>query len=90
MNVQERLLGLLADGQLHSGSELADALGVSRAAIWKHIKQLDQLELDITAQAGQGYQLSAPLELLNEADIVAGLRPDVRSRTGAPELLLTS
>jgi len=34
------LVALLADGQLHSGEELAAALGVTRAAIWKQVGEL--------------------------------------------------
>ena len=41
--VQQRLVELLADGELHSGSELAEQLGITRSAIWKHIHQLEEL-----------------------------------------------
>ena len=36
----EALLALLADGALHSGADLAAALGVSRAAVWKLVGEL--------------------------------------------------
>ena len=32
------ILTLLQDGQFHSGEELGDALGISRAAVWKRMK----------------------------------------------------
>jgi len=66
---QQKLLGLLADGHLHSGNELAEALGVSRTAVWKHVRQLEELSIQVEAQAGQGYQLTEPLELLDASCI---------------------
>ena len=90
MSVQQQLLHLLADGQLHSGSELAAELGVSRSAVWKHIRQLESLELEVAAQAGQGYRLAAPLELFDEAQIVNTMNERTRQLCGAPEILWTS
>jgi BirA family biotin operon repressor/biotin-[acetyl-CoA-carboxylase] ligase len=90
MSVQQQLLHLLADGQLHSGSELAAELGVSRSAVWKHIRQLESLELEVAAQAGQGYRLAAPLELFDEAQIVNAMNGRTRQLCGAPEILWTS
>jgi BirA family biotin operon repressor/biotin-[acetyl-CoA-carboxylase] ligase len=63
------LLGLLADGRLHSGEELAAGLGVSRAAIWKGIERLRSLGIEVSAAARRGYQLGAALELLDAARI---------------------
>lgn len=40
-----------------SGSQLADDLGVSRVAIWKHIEGLKEEGHDITGISGQGYRL---------------------------------
>ena len=69
MTIQQNLLQLLADGHIHSGEELAQNLGVSRAAIWKQMRRLEELELSIDARAGQGYQLAQPLELLDSDTI---------------------
>ena len=87
MSTQQRLLGLLADGQLHSGNELAEELGLSRAAVWKHVGQLDQLNLKVRAQAGQGYRLNAPLELLDEERIFSSLPADINPRLEKLEVL---
>jgi biotin operon repressor BirA-like protein len=59
------LLQLLADGQLHSGEELAAALSVSRAAVWKRLQQLDEWGIAVEARAGSGYRLEAPIDLLD-------------------------
>jgi len=31
------LLSLLADGEFHSGDDLGEMLGVTRAAVWKRV-----------------------------------------------------
>lgn len=59
------LLSIISDGQLHSGESLATQLNISRAAIWKSIKQLELLGLHIEAVRGKGYRLNQPIELLS-------------------------
>ncbi|KAB0492812.1 bifunctional biotin--[acetyl-CoA-carboxylase] ligase/biotin operon repressor BirA [Pseudomonas vancouverensis] len=60
------LLKLLEDGRFHSGQALGAALGVSRSAVWKQLQQLEaELGLSIHKIRGRGYQLSAPLALLD-------------------------
>jgi BirA family biotin operon repressor/biotin-[acetyl-CoA-carboxylase] ligase len=71
------LLRLLADGELHSGEELAAALSVSRAAIWKRLQQLGEWDIALEARAGSGYRLEAPIELLDAASIRAQLPAEV-------------
>ncbi|OYV16888.1 MAG: BirA family transcriptional regulator, biotin operon repressor / biotin-[acetyl-CoA-carboxylase] ligase [Methylococcaceae bacterium NSP1-2] len=44
---QKKILTLLADGEFHSGTLLAEILGISRAAVWKHIQHLSE-QLDLT------------------------------------------
>ena len=66
MKVCDQLLTLLSDGRFHSGQQLAQALGVSRSAVWKQIQRLEcDLELTVSAVRGRGYRLAAPLELLD-------------------------
>ncbi|WP_096087513.1 bifunctional biotin--[acetyl-CoA-carboxylase] ligase/biotin operon repressor BirA [Agaribacterium haliotis] len=72
----ERLLTLLADGQWHSGEELGAALGVSRAAISKQLKQLAAVELPLESVVGRGYRLKTPLDLLSKERVVAAMQPD--------------
>jgi len=67
------LLALLADGCLHSGEELAASLAISRAAVWKQLRQLDAWGIELEAQRGQGYRLAAPLDLLDAAAIRGAL-----------------
>lgn len=61
-----KLLNLLKDGRFHSGEELGAALGVSRSAVWKQLQSLQsECSLTIHKVRGRGYQLSAPLQLLD-------------------------
>lgn len=60
------LLKLLSDGKFHSGVELGEALGVSRSAIWKRLKTLeDDLGVEVFKVPGRGYRLEEPLSLLD-------------------------
>ncbi|HEK1693568.1 TPA: bifunctional biotin--[acetyl-CoA-carboxylase] ligase/biotin operon repressor BirA [Pseudomonas putida] len=66
-----KLLNLLKDGRFHSGEALGAALGVSRSAVWKQLQHLEsELNLTIHKVRGRGYQLAAPLALL-EAKAIA-------------------
>lgn len=59
------ILGILADGQVHSGAELALVLGVSRTAIWKQLKHLRAYNLPLEAVRGQGYRIPGGVDLLD-------------------------
>ena len=72
------LIRLLSDGEFHSGEQLGEQLGVSRAAVWKQLRKLEALGIVMEAVKGQGYRLAEPLELLDGARIVAGLSRESR------------
>jgi len=55
------LLHTLSDGLWHSGVLLGKTCHVSRTAIWKHIKQLNELGVSIISVPHQGYRLASPL-----------------------------
>lgn len=78
---------LLADGRLHSGEELAQRLGVSRAAIWKGIERLRMRGIEVNALPRRGYALPGPVELLDESRIRAALSARGASRMRRIELL---
>jgi len=66
------LLNLLKDGRFHSGQDLGAALGISRSAVWKQLQHLEaELGLSIHKVRGRGYQLAAPLTLLDSVEISA-------------------
>ncbi|MEZ8825264.1 bifunctional biotin--[acetyl-CoA-carboxylase] ligase/biotin operon repressor BirA [Vibrio amylolyticus] len=66
-SVKLTILKTLSQGGFHSGQELGDKLGISRAAISKHIKGIQAWGVDIFSVQGKGYQLSQPMQLLDDA-----------------------
>ncbi|SBS30581.1 Bifunctional ligase/repressor BirA [Marinomonas spartinae] len=70
----QRILSLLSDSKFHSGEALGEALGVTRAAVWKKLKKLEAIGIPVHSVKGRGYRLPTPLELLShEALLEAGL-----------------
>ena len=47
-----------------SGADLAQSLGISRVAVWKHMDALKQAGYDIAAQKGKGYRLNDAEQVL--------------------------
>jgi BirA family biotin operon repressor/biotin-[acetyl-CoA-carboxylase] ligase len=76
----EKLLNLLSDGQFHSGEELGEELGISRAAIWKKLKACEELGLALDSVRGKGYRLGNGIELLDRESIQNQLEGDVLSK----------
>ena len=69
-----RILALVADGRFHSGQALAERLGISRSAVWKHLRALQhELGLEMDAVKGKGYRLRDPLDLLDGDRILRDL-----------------
>ncbi len=73
MDTRYQILALLADGHFHSGEVIGAALGISRAAVWKHLQGLQTLGVDVFAVRGRGYALSQALELLDAERVTAEL-----------------
>lgn len=67
-----KLLSFLNNHQWKSGPSLAKSLNISRAAIWKQVKQLKREGVAIE-QSHRGYRLKAPLVLLDKNTIYAGI-----------------
>lgn len=63
------VLNALNQGGFISGQVLGEQLGISRAAISKHIKSLQEMGLDIFKVTGKGYSLNSQVGLLNQAQI---------------------
>jgi BirA family biotin operon repressor/biotin-[acetyl-CoA-carboxylase] ligase len=60
-----KLISILADGDFHSGEHLGELLGMSRAAINKHIQTIREWGLDVFTVPGKGYSLPSPIQLLD-------------------------
>lgn len=56
-----------------SGAELAEQLGISRAAIWSRIEELRSLDYDIEAGPHFGYRLVSAPDALHADDLLARL-----------------
>lgn len=64
-----KLIEILADGEFHSGEELAASFGITRAGINKYMKVLREWGLDFTSVQGKGYCLIAPIDLIKKCKI---------------------
>lgn len=64
-----KVVQLLADGEFHSGEELAERFGITRAGINKYVKVLREWGLNLDSVQRKGYRLHAPLDLLNTEKI---------------------
>jgi len=84
MNERDLLVRLIAGPA--SGDELARASGQTRAAVWKRIDALRTAGVAILAQAGRGYALPQPLELLDTDAIRAQLPPALRAEIATLEI----
>ena len=87
MSTRYRLIELLADGRFRSGEWLGRQLGVSRAAVWKHMRVFSDFGLDIHAVPGQGYRLFTPFQPLSADLIRLPLSASVSSRLDRLEVL---
>jgi BirA family biotin operon repressor/biotin-[acetyl-CoA-carboxylase] ligase len=76
------LLRLLADGGWHSGVELAQRLGLSRAAVWKQARGLSRWAVAVHTQRTRGYRISPALDLLDPARLRQAL-----AGTAAPDAI---
>ncbi len=94
--LKRKLIEILADGRFHSGSEVGEVLVVSRAAVWKQVKRLEEFGLVIHAVPGKGYQIPGGLDLLDRDKIIRELDPQLLATlqgfnvTDATESLLES
>lgn len=67
--IRQTLISLLSDGQFHSGEQLGEQLGISRAAVSKHMAALKSLGLDLFSLTGKGYRLAVPMALYDRAQL---------------------
>ena len=63
------ILNTLNQGGFISGQLLGEQLGISRAAVSKHIQSLQEMGLDIFKVSGKGYSLNNNVGLLEQAKI---------------------
>ncbi len=64
-------------GNFVSGEALSQELGVTRAAIWKYIKEIKEDGYPLEASPRKGYRLLSIPDILNEAEIGEGLQTNI-------------
>lgn len=69
VSIPLQLISILSDAQVHSGQQLGDTLGMTRAGINKHIKTIRSWGIEVQTITGKGYKLPYPINLLN-ADLI--------------------
>lgn len=73
------LLQMLSDGEFHSGEELGKALGVSRAAVWKALRRLEDGGYPLQRVRGRGYRVPVGAGLMDIAAIQGRLAHELAS-----------
>jgi len=78
MNVKEQVLDIFENhrGQFISGGELAAKLNVTRNAVWKAVKSLQDEGYQITAVTNKGYCLNDETDILSVQSIAKHLGKD--------------
>ncbi|MDX7993056.1 bifunctional biotin--[acetyl-CoA-carboxylase] ligase/biotin operon repressor BirA [Xenorhabdus littoralis] len=75
ISVPLKLIKVLSDGEVHSGQQLGQELGMSRAGINKHIQTIREWGVEILTIPGKGYRFPAPMNLLDR-EIIKNYLPD--------------
>lgn len=70
----DSLLELLRDGKFHSGEALGEALGVSRAAVWKQLKKIEALGVRLESVRGRGYRMDPSVQLIDKNELEKALK----------------
>ncbi len=61
---KQAILRRLSANAFCSGQELAEELDISRSAVARHVKELNEQGVDIFSVKGKGYKLAKPLDLI--------------------------
>lgn len=68
---------------------MGQALGISRAAVWKQLQKLESMGLQLESVKGKGYQLPQDFELLQEKKITAYLTSKAQSQLQSMQIYQT-
>lgn len=70
-----------ANGEFLSGQALADILGCSRTAIWKHIEELRKEGFELEAIRNKGYRIINTPKNMTENELRLGLKTTIFGKT---------
>jgi BirA family biotin operon repressor/biotin-[acetyl-CoA-carboxylase] ligase len=76
MYKNEILRMLRSSGSYVSGQELCRELGISRTAVWKNIRQLEEDGYEIEASAGKGYRITGFPDTIAEEEVASILQTE--------------
>lgn len=74
--MKEQIVNLLKENENNfvSGEKISEALGVTRAAVWKYIKQLKEEGYNIESVSRRGYKLTSSPDRLTFQEIAPNLK----------------
>jgi BirA family transcriptional regulator, biotin operon repressor / biotin---[acetyl-CoA-carboxylase] ligase len=64
-----KVVHILEDGEYHDGTTIGEKLRLTRSAVWKTVKKLENNHIKIDSIKGKGYALLEPLILLDSNKI---------------------
>lgn len=64
-----QITSIMSDLNYHDGDSIGLKLGITRSAVWKSIKKLEEYGIKITSVKNKGYQLQSPLLLIDKVQI---------------------
>ncbi len=75
-NLRKKILDAFtkADGEFLSGQALADIVGCSRTAVWKHIEELRKEGFQLEAVRKKGYRIIDTPDKVSQNEILLGLK----------------
>lgn len=78
INIREKVLDEIRinDSGYVSGEEIGQKLGITRAAVWKHVKSLKSSGYCIDSSSKKGYRLTGSGDILNTVEIGHDLKTD--------------
>lgn len=75
--MRKKILELLQENKSISGMDIAGRLGVTRSAVWKHIKKLREDGYQIDSSTRLGYSLRDKADILISEAVTAGLTTSI-------------
>jgi len=80
------ILDLLTCSEYVSGEDLGESLSISRAGVWKYIKKIEQLGINVESIKGKGYRLGHHLSLLKVEKMDLLLEPLIKKNITSLEV----
>lgn len=79
--LKQQILDILKSSDSYvSGEQISNELGISRAAVWKHIKALRENGCEIQSVTNRGYRLVSSPDMITESGIQEGLNTEFIGR----------